>query len=1158
MTVAGIVGRSLASRAWLAYVGVSGGLAVLLTVLPRHGAWVAAELVTTWLLLGAIALGIRLHSPSPRWPWLVLLAGFAAHGIGNSIFFPAFAGITETLPFPSLADGFFVAGYGLIIAGMVSVGICRGAFRQRGLVGDALIVALGVSTVSFEWLIAPYLDPDATLEPIQRLVAIAYPLIDVAILAVVAWMMFSGIRASVAAVLAFGYVGFQLGADAIYGFQLLEGTFGPASPALPLWALSFSCAGAAALHPGMADLTSTVPQSTVMSRGRLVPLSVAAFLAPVVTVINALGPNPDTVVLGSISALIVALAIARTYILVVDVETHRRTVAELERARASYREIVEAVPAVIWVATILPGDSGETEDTFMSPGSAEILGLDRDAVLAGSADWTDTIHPDDRDAVANLFRERVRAASSGQGPDAFTDSYRIVRGNEEVRRIHTDERVVRNAEGTAISVQGIDRDITEQYEAEQLLRASEERFRSLVEQLPAVVFLNEVEADGATHPVYVSPRAVEMFGWAPERLLAEGSNWPSLVHPDSLPAVRAARERHIATSLPVSVIARVVERPDVTGLARWIDVRWVKVDDLDDGRWLSLGVALDVTAQQEADEQMRQSAVDLDRARAQYQGLVEQMPGSTWTGRIIDAATARIEVEFMSPQILEMTGHPADDFRSPRRIWTELVHPEDIDAAVTDYDRWITSAAAHRQATVADVYSKEYRIIHLDGRIRWFREDSRIVRDPAGEATEILGIMIDITEQRLMAEAIRDADARFRSELEGRIVERTTEIEAAREEALKASRAKSEFLSSVSHELRTPLNAILGFGQLLQIAELPPADRESADEVVRAGRHLLGMIEEVLEFSRLDSGRISLSIDPVELASVVREAVDISLPVAAERGVLIEDLVAAGPSLVVLADRRRLSQILLNLLSNAAKFNRSGDRVSLSAVAAGDRVQIRVSDNGVGIAPERLERIFDAFDTLTAVPGAARSIGLGLPLCSRLATLMGGSLTVDSTLGVGSTFTLDLPAAGAIAPADDQPATPTNGTPASSPAATTSVLYIEDNLANIHLVERVLAGRLGVRMLAAMQGRLGLELAREHRPDLILLDLHLPDVEPEETLRELKADERTRAIPVVILSSDTSETRAREMVELGAADFVAKPFDMPRLLAILDRLLGRA
>jgi len=390
-----------------------------------------------------------------------------------------------------------------------------------------------------------------------------------------------------------------------------------------------------------------------------------------------------------------------------------------------------------------------------------------------------------------------------------------------------------------------------------------------------------------------------------------------------------------------------------------------------------------------------------------------------------------------------------------------------------------------------------------------------------------------------------------REELEARVAERTRELAEAKAEAVRADRAKGEFLSAMSHDLRTPLNAILGFGQLLELSRLGEPDRDSVQQILRAGRQLLAMIDDILEFTRVDSGRLTLAIEPIVVAEAVREAMDVARTQAVERGVQLDWSSGAETGLAVLVDRRRLVQVLLNLLVNAVRFSHEGGTVTVAAEPLGEeRARIIVRDSGVGIGPERIPRIFEPFEVDPGGRSGSRSVGLGLAVGSRLVRAMGGSISVESQLGSGSAFSLDLPRADSPITAD----LPTPSAAGDGPVRT--ILYVEDNLTNIALVQRLLGRDRDVRMLAAMQGRLGLELAREHLPDLILLDLRLPDVTPEEMLRELKADPRTRGIPVVMLSSEETPSRMGEMRALGASDYLTKPIDVAAFLATVDAIFG--
>ncbi len=383
-------------------------------------------------------------------------------------------------------------------------------------------------------------------------------------------------------------------------------------------------------------------------------------------------------------------------------------------------------------------------------------------------------------------------------------------------------------------------------------------------------------------------------------------------------------------------------------------------------------------------------------------------------------------------------------------------------------------------------------------------------------------------------------------------------IRRARAEAEAANRAKSEFLSRMSHELRTPLNAILGFTQLLEMEEHTERQAESIDHISRAGRNLLNLINEVLDIARLDSGRVEFHEESVDLRELIEESISGVSASAAKRNITIQiaDAPAAGP--FVLSDRQRLRQILLNLLSNAVKYNQHAGSVtvSISRAASGDW-RINVTDTGHGIPEENLARLFVPFERLgTREGGTEGGSGLGLALCQRLITGLGGRLGVTSSVGAGSTFWVELPAKKSIPSLE---AATKADTVQETPAAPVTksvrtVLYIEDDAANYYLVERFLAPRTDIRLLPALQGSVGIELAREHRPDLILLDMNLPDMNGEQILRSLRADPRTNALRVVAVTGEMLEEREETLKALGVLETLVKPYKLAQITTLLERV----
>jgi signal transduction histidine kinase/ActR/RegA family two-component response regulator len=421
---------------------------------------------------------------------------------------------------------------------------------------------------------------------------------------------------------------------------------------------------------------------------------------------------------------------------------------------------------------------------------------------------------------------------------------------------------------------------------------------------------------------------------------------------------------------------------------------------------------------------------------------------------------------------------------------------------------------------------------------------------------------VSIAQEAAAQLAIAIAQARLHervkqqaAELEVRVAERTRELSVATAEADRANLAKSEFLSRMSHELRTPLNAILGFAQLLELDAASAEQQESVGQILRAGRHLLGLINEILDISRIEAGRLQLSLEPVPLQETVRQAIELVQPSAAGVHVTVR-AEAIGEALHVLADRQRLQQVLLNLLSNGVKYNRAGGTVTVACrESTASRLRIDVTDTGPGITADKLARLFTPFDRLGAEASAVEGTGLGLALSKSLVEAMGGTLRVRSRPAEGCTFSVEL--AVVAAPAEREASAPVSAPVADEarPGEAQKILYIEDNLSNLTLVESILSRRPGTTVLSAMQGRVGVDLARDHRPALILLDRHLPDIPGEEVFRQLQADSRTRDIPVIVLSADAMPSRMRQFLDGGVRAYLTKPLDVPALLAAIDEAI---
>jgi len=397
--------------------------------------------------------------------------------------------------------------------------------------------------------------------------------------------------------------------------------------------------------------------------------------------------------------------------------------------------------------------------------------------------------------------------------------------------------------------------------------------------------------------------------------------------------------------------------------------------------------------------------------------------------------------------------------------------------------------------------------------------------------------------------------------LEHALQEKNTELERAMFVAEKASLAKSEFLSSMSHELRTPLNAILGFAQLMESGSPPPtpSQKRSIDQVLHAGWYLLELINEILDLALIESGKLSLSMEPVSLVAVMHECQTMIEPQAQKRGISVVFPQIKVPYFVK-ADRTRVKQILINLLSNAIKYNKVDGTITVDCIASSPgRLRIYVEDTGEGLTPDELTQLFQPFNRLGQETSAEEGTGIGLVVSKRLIELMGGVIGVESTVGKGSVFWIELNLT-----TEEQPAVGTAGLTAVAQAdihadgRLRTLLYVEDNPANLMLVEDLIARRPDIRFLSAVDGRRGIEIARASRPDVILMDINLPGISGIQALRILAEDSSTAHIPVIALSANAMPRDIEKGLEAGFFRYLTKPIKVHEFMDALDVALKLA
>jgi len=670
-------------------------------------------------------------------------------------------------------------------------------------------------------------------------------------------------------------------------------------------------------------------------------------------------------------------------------------------------------------------------------------------------------------------------------------------------------------------------DITESTLAESALRQKE----SLLAEAQQVAHLGNWNLDLTSGKATWSDEEYRLLGYDPGSVEPGSESFMQAVHPDDRDTVWGAMQRAMD---PLNDVSYYIEhRVVVPGGERILEERGCVIFDEEGQATRMYGTTMDITDRKRAEEALRASEI-------RFRSLAANVPGAIF--RYVLHADGSDQIEYMSPgceAIWELVA--ADIQENPARLW-QMIDPAERSSL---QDSILESARSLLP------WSHVWRITSPSGKTKWLQGLGQPERLSNGD-TLWNSLILDITEQEMAEEALRQLN----EELENRVEQRTAELAASRDEAERSSRAKSEFLSRMSHELRTPLNAILGFGQLLELDLRQGEQADNVREILHAGRHLLELINEVLDLARIEAGRLTLSQEPVPLMPLISDCLTLIRPQAEARGIRI---VEAGHDCGehVLADRVRLKQVLLNLLSNAVKYNRERGMLGIACVHQGDAIQVRISDSGAGLSDEQQSRLFTAFERLDEDKGAVEGTGIGLALSKRLMELMRGEIGVESVPGRGSTFWVRLPAT------DGHPEPAHGGDRELAPEAASTVirqrqdvLCIEDNPANLRLIERILARRSDVRLLTAGAPGLGLELAQAHRPALILLDINLPDMDGYEVMKCLRENPATRDIPVVAVSANAMPADLARGKAAGFADYLTKPLDLDRLLAAVDRALA--
>jgi PAS domain S-box-containing protein len=711
------------------------------------------------------------------------------------------------------------------------------------------------------------------------------------------------------------------------------------------------------------------------------------------------------------------------------------------------------------------------------------------------------IHPDDRPAVQAAMQ---RAANSNL-PTDMEARYRHADGHW--LDILTRRVTQRDAHGHPIAFIGVGLDVTERLREQRRLQDLTRRFEMAASVAGVAIWTYEVQS-GQAH-------------WNAQMYAMHGVD-PS----QSAPTPQQYVQHFVVEAQRATVLAGIEQARSDDDRVFEGEMRIVRSDgalrDLSarmrvlrsDSGTLMLGSLIDVTAQRAAGRALR-DAHERAALAARAVGI------GTWER---DSATGQ---DTWDEQMWRLRGlEPRGSEAPPQEQRRALLHPDDLPAVIREY------ADALRERRPSSV---QFRVRWPDGSWHWLASRSMPILDEQGSEQRRIGVSWDVTQAR--------------------------EAEKVRQERMLAqreSRAKSQFLARMSHELRTPLNAVIGFAQLLRsdtALALPAEPREQLQHIQAAGEHLLALVNDVLDLSSLDTGEIRLDPHVLALGSLYDDAVPMVTALASTHGVKLQRGELAH---AVLADPTRLRQVLLNLLTNAIKYNRPAGTVQVESHALGEQVVLQVRDSGRGMASEQLLHVFEPFNRLGLERKGIEGTGIGLAIVKANVERMGGTVHVQSTVGVGSVFEVRLPSA-ASAPAPPPPVeTVRNPDVAPTEAARTGrLLYIEDNPVNALIVRELIAQRGNLTLDEADDGASGIESARECHPDLILVDMQLPDFDGLEVLRRLRADPSTAAIPCIALSANAMPEDIQLALGAGFADYWTKPLDFRVFLGALDTLFGK-
>jgi len=813
-----------------------------------------------------------------------------------------------------------------------------------------------------------------------------------------------------------------------------------------------------------------------------------------------------------------------------DITDRRNSEEKIREKDIQFRKLSSQVPDLIFQFTRKP--DGSYIVPIASEGIINIFGCKPEDVVDTFEPISNVIHPDDAERVIKDIEY------SAEHLTYFTCEFRVQIPGRETQWIYSKSVPEKLPDGS-VTWYGFNANITERKLVEEKLR----RLSQAVEQSPVSVVVTDL--NGVIE--YVNPKFTQLTGYSLEETL------------EKTPRVLKSGEQsdEVYKELWETIVAGKIWQGEFHNRKKNGELFW---------EWATISPILDdhgrithYLAVKEDISDRKQAEKDL----LKFSKVVEQSPNMI----VIIGLDAIIE--YVNPAYNTITGYKSDEVVG---TYFNILKSDEDDKEYEKLKETIQSGIAWH----GEIIDKK-----KDGEYYWQSISINPILNENNEITHYVAIMQDISGRKRVENEIYDLNIN----LEQKVNERTSELmitneilmneiiarkkneeelKKSRQEAEEANRAKSDFLSRMSHELRTPLNSILGFAQLFEMGDLSVNQRKGVGHILKSGRHLLRLINEVLDIAKIESGKVTLSMELVKVKEVINEAIDLVRPLTKELQITLDYKEHPSDNLFVKADKQRLVQVLVNLMNNGIKYNKKGGSVKISSALKfseeikSDNLRILIKDTGIGIAENNIGKLFTPFLRFGEEMLNTEGTGLGLSIAKELMTVMGGSIGVSSIIGEGSTFWIELPCSSENAMNNAHGIMDSAESEVNYTNIKGTILYIEDNKSNTEFLEQIIMShRPEIRLICNMFGKNTVQLALDEHPDVILLDLDLPDIHGSDVMKDLQANPNTKNIPVIVISADVMPEQVRRLEKAGAKNYLTKPLDVMEFLHEIDQELSK-